>query len=437
MLRIDGDEECATTVFRGTFPVAGTAALEVVRAVAGIQVRGEPIAWFDPPPRSAPPSPASRRETPAVDPPTIKLEGKIAPAPATVLVGSPATLMISPETAPLPDAVMPFKAGPPAPSVTAGPKPAAEIPAPAPTGTLAFTPVEEAAAPPATLMISPETAPLPRARALPFQAEPPASSVAAAAKPAAEIPARAPTGTLAITPVEEAIASSARALPFARRRATEEEPEATPEAPEPASQPFWPGVQEPAWLGPLAASAPPKDPRQGPAPETVPYFAAPAAASPEPAAPAAPVTPAPPAFDPASYPLERYAALAAELVEGNAPRDAVLATRDLDERARSAIERHWFEAIKKDGKRGSGKLQRAYDAAYVATVEGFRGPVTAQDYAKLALAVERHSVDDVLDELRIQRPALMSVIRVWTKRVSADTLLQAEVSTARAKLLGE
>src|SRR5262249_15328846 len=47
-LRIDGDEECATVVFRRTFPVPDTAALADLRVVAGLQVRGESMPWFAP-----------------------------------------------------------------------------------------------------------------------------------------------------------------------------------------------------------------------------------------------------------------------------------------------------------------------------------------------------------------------------------------------------
>jgi hypothetical protein len=144
-----------------------------------------------------------------------------------------------------------------------------------------------------------------------------------------------------------------------------------------------------------------------------------------------------PAIDPAGFPLERYAALAAALAEQRAPREDLLGAEHLDERAWSAIDRHWSEAIKRDGKQATGKLRRAYDAAYVAAVERFRGPITPAEYARLALAGERGLTDQVLDDLGIQRLARMSVIRVWTTRMAADARLRADVSAARAALLAE
>jgi hypothetical protein len=47
-LRLDGDEQRCTITFRGTFAVAGEAALPSLRIVAGIETAGEPIAWPDP-----------------------------------------------------------------------------------------------------------------------------------------------------------------------------------------------------------------------------------------------------------------------------------------------------------------------------------------------------------------------------------------------------
>ena len=47
-LRIDGDELRCTLTFRGVFPVASEEALAAVRAVAGVELPGVPIAWPDP-----------------------------------------------------------------------------------------------------------------------------------------------------------------------------------------------------------------------------------------------------------------------------------------------------------------------------------------------------------------------------------------------------
>ncbi len=44
-LRIDGDEQLCTLTFRGAFPIVAEEALAELRAVAGVELPGEPIAW--------------------------------------------------------------------------------------------------------------------------------------------------------------------------------------------------------------------------------------------------------------------------------------------------------------------------------------------------------------------------------------------------------
>ncbi|WP_437577371.1 DUF2169 domain-containing protein [Sorangium sp. So ce887] len=291
------------------------------------------------------------------------------------------------------------------------------------------------------------------ARALPFQEPPPGAAPAllvGASAPRARIE-RVATGTLEVSVDEPAGAELRSALPFTGPGvAPAAPPAATPPgaaddpaldaprtegwaAPAPEQYIGWPA--DPPLLGPVAERAQAAQGAPSPAPGTVPYFepaapvstAAPLAAAPAP-------EPAPPDPDPASFSLERFAAVTAELAAGRAPRAAVLASHALGERAWSAIDRHWADAIKKDAAHGAGRLRSAYDSAYVATVERFRGPLTPAEYARLVVAVERKQSDRVLDELRIQRPALMHVMRVWTKKAAADPRLFGEVSAALASL---
>jgi hypothetical protein len=70
----------------------------------------------------------------------------------------------------------------------------------------------------------------------------------------------------------------------------------------------------------------------------------------------------------------------------------------------------------------------------VEAVEGFRGPIGPEEYAKVVWAKERGTVNEVLDELRIQRPALMPLLRVWTKKAAAEPRLGEKVWTTLAKL---
>jgi hypothetical protein len=47
-LRIDGDEQTCTVVWRGSFPIFGEAALASVRIAAGVEITGEPLEWPNP-----------------------------------------------------------------------------------------------------------------------------------------------------------------------------------------------------------------------------------------------------------------------------------------------------------------------------------------------------------------------------------------------------
>ncbi|MDI1450235.1 DUF2169 domain-containing protein [Polyangium sp. 6x1] len=73
-LRIDGDEQRCTVVCRSWIQLPHENALEAMRVVAGVEVAGEPLAWFDPPRRAANPPPSS---------------GKPAPSPASTLALPP------------------------------------------------------------------------------------------------------------------------------------------------------------------------------------------------------------------------------------------------------------------------------------------------------------------------------------------------------------
>ncbi len=121
--------------------------------------------------------------------------------------------------------------------------------------------------------------------------------------------------------------------------------------------------------------------------------------------------------------VEQVAAVAAELAEGKQERAKVLDMHGLRERAWRKNERRWADAIEAESARGTHALRGAYDAAYVAKVEGFRGPITLEEYTRLLVALERGKTNEVLDGLRIHRPALMPIVRLWTRKVATDMKL--------------
>ncbi|WP_437478987.1 DUF2169 domain-containing protein [Sorangium sp. So ce1014] len=135
--------------------------------------------------------------------------------------------------------------------------------------------------------------------------------------------------------------------------------------------------------------------------------------------------------------IEQCAAIAAEIAEGRAERAGVLEAHGLGERAWRENERRWRAAIAEEAGAGKQALRRAYDDAYLARVEAFRGPITMEEYLRIVVGLERGKADAALDALRIQRPALMPIVRCWTRRVAEDTRMAGKAPDAlRAARMG-
>jgi hypothetical protein len=173
-----------------------------------------------------------------------------------------------------------------------------------------------------------------------------------------------------------------------------------------------PEVEKPPMLGPLAREE--KRVEAAPTREL---------ATPQ-EVPAVPPQPAEPELaESIELTLEQVAAIAAELAEGKQERAKVLKAHGLRERVWRKNERRWADAIEAESTRGTHTLQGAYDASYVAKVEELRGPVTLEEYSRIAVGLERGKANDVLDTLRIQRPALMPIVRLWARKVAKDMKL--------------
>ena len=108
----------------------------------------------------------------------------------------------------------------------------------------------------------------------------------------------------------------------------------------------------------------------------------------------------------------------------------MLEAHGLDARAWSENERRITAAIDEHASRGSHAPRAEYDTAYVAQVERFRGPITPEEYARILLALDRGRTNETLDVLRIHRPALMPIVRSWTRRIAKEAPLADEVSDA-------
>ncbi|WP_437690662.1 DUF2169 domain-containing protein [Sorangium sp. So ce176] len=249
------------------------------------------------------------------------------------------------------------------------------------------------------------------------------------------------TSGLAVAPAEPLPfhAAPAPPRPAIRASAPAPAPEPSVDAPEqrspritPAPPPFTPAP--PPFLGQLLAK---------PAAEAAPDGAeaaraeAPRVEAPRAEAPRAEALPSPePAVRPEDVTVERFAAISAEIAEQRAPRAEVLRAHGMSERAWAPVERHIRALLDKDARAG-GKLRAAHDAAYVAAVESFRGPIGLPEYARIAVGLERGMASEVLDALAIQRTALMPIVRVWTKRAAGQMALSAELMALMDKLRDE
>lgn len=128
--------------------------------------------------------------------------------------------------------------------------------------------------------------------------------------------------------------------------------------------------------------------------------------------------------------IEQTACIAAELAEGNLERARVLRAHELLEPMWRENAARWDAAMAAEQRQGQAALRSAYDGAYVQRVEAFRGPITVQEYGALYVGFERRTSDATLTSLRIQRPALMPIMRVWVKKVASDVGLGKDAYAA-------
>ncbi|UQA54608.1 DUF2169 family type VI secretion system accessory protein [Polyangium aurulentum] len=136
-------------------------------------------------------------------------------------------------------------------------------------------------------------------------------------------------------------------------------------------------------------------------------------------------------FDPTTaVPIDRCAAIAAELRHRRSERAAVLKANGLSESRWLAVEQHWTEAISRQTARGDRKLLAAYDVAYVAAQERLGLRVGLVDHARLQVASERGTTAEVLAELGLEPSDQMRLGRVWTQRLVGDPKRMAELAAA-------
>ncbi len=172
----------------------------------------------------------------------------------------------------------------------------------------------------------------------------------------------------------------------------------------------------------LSAKAQPKPPEAEIATE------APAA----PAEPEAQVEAEPEPLPLNDYPLARCAAIAAAIDCAPDQRAKVLGDEGLVEERWDKLHDHHLEAIREEVKRWKRALTDAYDAAYVGGVEAARGPIGAEEYARITVAMERgeDASKATSSALAIPIVAWPRIRRVWTAKLARDGALGASLRAA-------
>ncbi|APR80169.1 D-alanyl-D-alanine carboxypeptidase [Minicystis rosea] len=148
----------------------------------------------------------------------------------------------------------------------------------------------------------------------------------------------------------------------------------------------------------------------------------------EQASPAPPEPPPPLPLRP--YPLERCAAIAASIARRPDEEARILQDNDLEFGTFQSFKKHWDGEVGAAARRGKTDLLEAYDRSYVTQIEKERGPISVEEYARLAVAAERGLEGEVLRELGIPRGAALRIERLWSKKQSADASLAAQVREA-------
>lgn len=139
-------------------------------------------------------------------------------------------------------------------------------------------------------------------------------------------------------------------------------------------------------------------------------------------------------------PLERYAAISAELAEGREPRAVVLERHGFAEPSWLVEERGWLEALAEGAEDGDATLAADYSEAFVKAQDALAGPEEElrglPEWAEIAAALE--STEDPAKELEARRLRLSEWLRLERRvraRGAADPAFaeRAEEALERAR----
>jgi hypothetical protein len=186
-------------------------------------------------------------------------------------------------------------------------------------------------------------------------------------------------------------------------------------------------VLAPPMIGPLAT---PEMAMRSPPPPEVSAAKLLEAAKPEEPPAAEPDTPG---RDPAQFELEKCASVSASIARRKDEALKILEVNGLSRGEWDVIERYWTDELRRETARGKTALMKRFDRAYVEQLERERGPIQAQEYAKIVVASERGAADEAMNELGLPQSSLMRVQRVWLDRRVQDASVDQQIREAVAQ----
>jgi hypothetical protein len=133
------------------------------------------------------------------------------------------------------------------------------------------------------------------------------------------------------------------------------------------------------------------------------------------------------------YPPPRCGAIAARLAHARGEQEKtseILRGEDLDPGRWQRVHAHWLERIREEAARSRKKLLSEYDSGYVGALEGERGAIGLEEYARLAEAAERGEAAAALAELGLPEGGWAHIHRVWIGRMVKDVRLGKQVRGA-------
>lgn len=146
--------------------------------------------------------------------------------------------------------------------------------------------------------------------------------------------------------------------------------------------------------------------------------------------------PAPPPWVPGAppdrFPIERCAAIAASIACRSGDTVKILAENNLSDEDWDTIEHHWSQVLKHEATQGETMKLGVYDRAYVLRLEEERGPITPEEYARLALSQDRDraALTRALRDFGLPWGASQRIQRVYAERMAGDPGLAARVREA-------